>query len=323
MSVSKPVEKSATETQASPRVKTHEERQTATEIAFLQALHLRLPKNERIIPPLSDLLIRNGKYREGLSVDQQLVRLRPTDPQAWYQLGCSFAMLNRPDDAIQALVMAIDYGYRDINTMLKDPDLKPLQQNLNFLALVGRTSMNKRIQVVLGDISDLSGCSSSAGSSGIEVDAVVNAANNTLLGGGGVDGAIHEAAGPELLKECLTLNGCETGDAKITQGYGLDVPYIIHTVGPVWKGGHQREDELLAQCYQRCLEVAEAHGVKTLAFPAISTGAYRYPLDRAVNIAVDTIVKNLARAQTFDRITFVCYDRDTYNCYVEKLKQKI
>lgn len=290
---------------------TRKERRLDLEIDFLASLHKRLPENVDIIRPLSDLLIRNGRYEQGLSVDQQLVKLRPTDPDAWYQLGCSFAMLGRVDEAIDALENAIDCGYRDVSSMFKDRDLKLLWENLEFLALVGKASMNERIEVLFGDITTL------------DVDAIVNAANNSLLGGGGVDGAIHRAAGPELLKECVRLNGCKTGDAKVTGGYSLAADFVIHTVGPVWKGGHHNEDRVLANCYQRCLDIARDKGLKSIAFPAISTGAYCYPLERAANIAADTILKNLVSNNDIDRVFFVCFDQQTYDCYVETLKKKI
>lgn len=142
----------------------------------------------------------------------------------------------------------------------------------------------------------------------LAVDAIVNAANTSLLGGGGVDGAIHRAAGPALLDECRTLNGCRTGEAKITRGYRLPAKYVIHTVGPVWHGGTRGEPELLASCYRTSLALARAHGVKTIAFPAISCGVYRYPLEQAVAIAVRETAAIAAHAD-FENIIFACFDR--------------
>ncbi|AZO55579.1 O-acetyl-ADP-ribose deacetylase [Mesorhizobium sp. M8A.F.Ca.ET.057.01.1.1] len=160
-----------------------------------------------------------------------------------------------------------------------------------------------RISVHTGDITKLA------------VDAIVNAANSSLLGGGGVDGAIHRAAGPELEFECRMLNGCKTGDAKLTKGYRLPARHIIHTVGPVWQGGGKGEAELLASCYRRSLEIAFANDCRTIAFPAISTGVYRYPKAEATAIAVRTVGSFLARNTSPDTVTFCCFDEPTSELY--------
>jgi O-acetyl-ADP-ribose deacetylase (regulator of RNase III) len=152
-----------------------------------------------------------------------------------------------------------------------------------------------RLEVIVADITTLG------------VDAIVNAANSSLLGGGGVDGAIHRAAGPELLAECRTLNGCATGEAKITRGYRLPAKHVIHAVGPVWHGGGERENELLASCYRRALELAHSNALLSVAFPAISTGVYRFPADRAAGIAVATVADALGAAPGVNKVIFCCF----------------
>ncbi len=166
------------------------------------------------------------------------------------------------------------------------------------------------IEIILGDITRQ------------PVDAIVNAANCSLLGGGGVDGAIHRAAGPELLAECRTLHGCETGKAKITGGYRLPAKYVIHTPGPVWHGGGYGEAELLASCYRSCLELASQNGCETVDFPSISTGVYHFPLEKAAEIAIGTIAAYLREHPEIRRVRMVCFDmrtKDFYDRALEKL----
>jgi O-acetyl-ADP-ribose deacetylase (regulator of RNase III) len=166
----------------------------------------------------------------------------------------------------------------------------------------------EKIKIHKGDITKLN------------VDVIVNAANPTLLGGGGVDGAIHRAAGKELLEECKKLNGCKTGEAKITKGYNLSAKYVIHTVGPVWNGGNHNEDDLLAGCYRNSLKLAVENGIKSIAFPAISTGVYSFPLERATKIALDEVTKFLKKNDEIEKVIIVCFDDETYNTYQRTFK---
>ena len=163
--------------------------------------------------------------------------------------------------------------------------------------------MADRMRIVSGDITRLA------------MDAIVNAANSSLLGGGGVDGAIHRAAGPQLVAECQTLGGCPTGESRITQGYRLPARHVIHTVGPVWRGGSHGEDELLANCYRNSLALAQQHGLRTIAFPAISTGIYGFPRERAARIAVAETARFLATSDLPEQVTFVCRDPETRAFY--------
>ena len=164
--------------------------------------------------------------------------------------------------------------------------------------------MDKRITVIIGDITQQT------------TDAIVNAANTSLLGGGGVDGAIHRAAGPQLLEECRTLNGCKTGEAKITRGYNLKAKYVIHTVGPVWNGGKNNEEEKLADCYKNSLSLAIKNKITSISFPSISTGIYRFPTDKASKIALKEINSFLKKDKLLQSVLIVCFDKNTYDTYL-------
>ena len=168
--------------------------------------------------------------------------------------------------------------------------------------------IGQKIKLLMADITTL------------KVDAIVNAANSSLLGGGGVDGAIHKAAGPELLGECRQIGGCPVGEARITRGYRLPARFVIHTVGPVWRGGSEGEDQLLARCYQSCFALAEKCEIKSIAFPAISTGAYGFPIERACRIAIWEMRRNLEDKNAGDIIA-VCFNHRTFKCYQEALQE--
>ena len=169
--------------------------------------------------------------------------------------------------------------------------------------------MKERVQIVEGDITKQ------------QVDAIVNAANTSLLGGGGVDGAIHRAAGPELLEETKKMGGCPTGEARVSKGYHLPAKWVIHTVGPVWKGGNKNEENLLANCYKNSLQAAQDLGIKTIAFPSISTGAYGFPLERATEIALKETKNFLETNTTLNRVVFVCFGEKALNTYRETCKR--
>src|SRR5947208_3608613 len=170
-------------------------------------------------------------------------------------------------------------------------------------------SASERMEVTRGDITRLA------------VDAIVNAANTSLLGGGGVDGAIHRAAGPKLLEECKIIGGCPTGEARLTKGYNLPAQYVIHTVGPVWQGGNHGEDDLLAACYRHSMSLALRSKIRSIAFPAISTGVYHFPLDRAARIAAEEVHRFLETYPEFDRVIFCCFGEEATRVYSEAVQR--
>lgn len=182
---------------------------------------------------------------------------------------------------------------------------------MNEEQLQNTSKILNRVTVIHGDITQQ------------QVDAIVNAANNSLLGGGGVDGAIHRAAGPELLAECRQLNGCATGQAKITQGYSLLAKWVIHTVGPIWQDGFQGENYLLADCYRNSLTLAACYPIRTIAFPSISTGAYGFPIDRASRIAVAEVKQFLETNTALEKVVFVCFSSSDVNCYEMTVRELI
>jgi len=169
--------------------------------------------------------------------------------------------------------------------------------------------MKEKIEILKGDITKQ------------QVDAVVNAANTSLLGGGGVDGAIHRAAGPELLEETRKIGGCPTGEARVSKGYRLPAKWVIHTVGPIWRGGNSNEEELLASCYRNCFKAARELGVKTIAFPSISTGAYRFPLERATEIALEETKSFLETDRALSKVLFVCFGDEVFQTYQRIFEQ--
>jgi O-acetyl-ADP-ribose deacetylase (regulator of RNase III) len=219
---------------------------------------------------------------------------RQTSLIVWHGLMNSTNTVHSPTD----VVLRLNIRPRDV-------------QRTGHPRLQEMSSILTRIAVVEGDITRQA------------VDAIVNAANATLLGGGGVDGAIHRAAGPELLQECRTLNGCATGQAKVTKGYRLSAKWVIHTVGPIWRDGKHQEDELLASCYRSCFALAKSHGIKTIAFPSISTGAYGFPMDRAARIAVSETKCFLEKDDSVKKVILVCFGANALEIHAEAVEELI
>ncbi len=248
-----------------------------------------------------------GLYRENLVIDFNWVAWK--DEAAKYLKNSS--QINSADlETLQKLitthVRADRFNSGHLAQMVESGHILAILRRLATIRGqmdASRPDSQQRIRVIQGDIT----CQ--------RVDALVNAAKESLLGGGGVDGAIHRAAGPELLAECRTLGGCPTGQAKITQGYNLPSQWVIHTVGPVWQGGQHNEDELLACCYRNSLALAVAHSIRTLAFPAISTGVYGFPLERATRIAMAEVTTFLSRSAFVEEVRFICFGDEAHQVY--------
>ena len=205
--------------------------------------------------------------------------------------------------------MVVSYVSALRKVILKENGGETGRLRLNRLGLNINKEGDKMFRIVLGDITKET------------VDAIVNAANTSLLGGGGVDGAIHRAAGPELLAECRTIHGCKTGQAKITKGYRLPAKYVIHTPGPIWNGGTRDEERLLRNCYENCLRLAAENDCQSVAFPSISTGVYRFPLNRAAEIAIRTIEEYLSTHAEIEQVSMICFDGTTLSAYQNALSE--
>ena len=215
--------------------------------------------------------------------------------------------LRRTGTGVQNFLVFLDSGFRRNDRKWR---LLAFCETIIFdLWICTRCLMDPRVEIIEGDITKQN------------VDALVNAANTSLLGGGGVDGAIHRAAGPELLQETRTIGGCPTGEARVSKGYRLPAKWVIHTVGPIWGGGNRGEDSLLASCYRICFKAAKEKGIKTIAFPSISTGAYGFPLERATQIALKETKKFLAADKTITKVVFVCFGEKVLSTYREAAKK--